>query len=171
MLTAADTLLFLVFHHLGHRVMEFFIFVLMFIISMCFIVEMFYSKPVVSEVLLGLIPTLPPGSLAFATGILGATIMPHKCVVFVFVFFLQFFNTKQKHLFLQYLFTLGHYFNKKIFQCWTNQAQYCIRRFGWLLLFKCGSLCQCINFDRSRCNFLQQGKQATSHSRRLCDAQ
>jgi manganese transport protein len=77
-LTAADTLLFLVFQQLGHRFMEFVIFLLMAIISVCFIIEMFYSKPSIIGIIDGFIPRLPPGSLPIATGILGATIMPHN---------------------------------------------------------------------------------------------
>mmetsp|Transcript_11286 Transcript_11286/g.16683 ORF Transcript_11286/g.16683 Transcript_11286/m.16683 type:complete len:566 (+) Transcript_11286:4390-6087(+) len=78
-ITGADTLVFLVFELLGHRFMEIFVLLLMGIISGCFIVEMIYSKPDFGKLLLGsIIPQLPPGSLPIATGILGATIMPHN---------------------------------------------------------------------------------------------
>lgn len=73
--------MFLVFQQLGHRIMEFFIFLLMVIISGCFVVLMFYSKPSFTGMVRGyFIPSLPPGSLSVAVGILGATIMPHKYV-------------------------------------------------------------------------------------------
>jgi manganese transport protein len=78
LLTACDTLLFLVCEQFGHRFMEWFILLLMSIISVCFIVEMFIAKPVFRDVIKGIIPTLPAGSLPVATGILGATIMPHN---------------------------------------------------------------------------------------------
>jgi manganese transport protein len=47
-------------------------------ISACFLFEMVVTKPSVLGILGGFIPSLPPGSLTVATGILGATIMPHN---------------------------------------------------------------------------------------------
>jgi len=76
--TAFDTFIFLALQQFGHRVMESFILFLMSIICICFIVEVFIAKPVAKDVVKGLWPSLPPGSLSVATGILGATIMPHN---------------------------------------------------------------------------------------------
>lgn len=76
--TAFDTFIFLALQQFGHRVMEVFILFLMSIICCCFIVEVFIAKPVPLDVIKGLVPSLPPGSLSVATGILGATIMPHN---------------------------------------------------------------------------------------------
>lgn len=78
LLTALDTLLFLLLQQFGHRIIEAFIFLLMSIISICFVIEMFIAKPVAKDLIKGLVPSLPPGSIAVATGILGATIMPHN---------------------------------------------------------------------------------------------
>jgi manganese transport protein len=47
-------------------------------ISGCFLFEMIVTKPSFLGILGGFIPSLPPGSLTVATGILGATIMPHN---------------------------------------------------------------------------------------------
>ncbi|KAL0479367.1 natural resistance-associated macrophage protein [Acrasis kona] len=77
-LTAFDTLLLLVFQNCGHRFMETLIFIFMAGICGCFVVETFFAKPDPVGILRGLVPTLHPGSLSTATGILGATIMPHN---------------------------------------------------------------------------------------------
>lgn len=77
-ITAFDTLLLLVFQRFGHRFMEMIIFMLMSSICICFIIEVFIAKPDPIGIAMGIIPTLPAGSLATATGILGATIMPHN---------------------------------------------------------------------------------------------
>jgi manganese transport protein len=76
--TALDTLLLLFFQKFGHRFMETVIFFLMGSICICFIIETFIAKPSFVGILGGLVPSLPQGSLAIATGILGATIMPHN---------------------------------------------------------------------------------------------
>jgi manganese transport protein len=76
--TALDTLILLFFQRFGHRFMETVVFFLMSTICVCFIIELFISKPSAYGIVTGFVPTLPAGSLATATGILGATIMPHN---------------------------------------------------------------------------------------------
>jgi manganese transport protein len=78
LITVADTMLLLVFEYLGSRIIEGAIFILMSIITGCFVFEMFAVKPSFVGILSGFIPSLPSGSLSIAVGILGATIMPHN---------------------------------------------------------------------------------------------
>jgi manganese transport protein len=47
-------------------------------IGACFLVQIFLAKPDIAGVFSGLRPSLPPGSLYVAIGILGATVMPHN---------------------------------------------------------------------------------------------
>jgi manganese transport protein len=77
-LTGFDTMLFLLIQNFGIRKMEFFIVLLVLITGMCFGVEIFFSKPVISELAKGFIPRLNSESLYVAIGILGATVMPHN---------------------------------------------------------------------------------------------
>ena len=76
--TAADTLLILAFTKFGIRKIEAFIFALISTIGICFIFEIWLAKPVISELVTGLIPRLTDASLYVAIGILGATVMPHN---------------------------------------------------------------------------------------------
>ncbi len=77
-ITAADTLLVLWFTRLGIRFIETMILSLVMVITGCFVVELFIAKPVISEMLTGLVPRLNQQSLYIAIGILGATVMPHN---------------------------------------------------------------------------------------------
>lgn len=79
LVTGFDTLLFLLIQKLGvryasqllidlgintfNRYLEYFITLLIAIISGCFVVEMFMTAPPVTEVLEGFIPTIPDGSV------------------------------------------------------------------------------------------------------------
>ena len=76
--TGFDTMLFLLIQRFGIRKMEFLIIMLVSIMGICFVAEMFFSKPVVSEIANGFIPRLSSESLYVAIGILGATVMPHN---------------------------------------------------------------------------------------------
>jgi manganese transport protein len=59
--------------------MEAFIVTLVSIVGLCFIVEIFLSKPSPVGIVSGLVPTsLDHGALFVAVGILGATVMPHN---------------------------------------------------------------------------------------------
>ncbi|WP_422927317.1 Nramp family divalent metal transporter [Singulisphaera sp. PoT] len=77
-ITAFDTFALLWLQRWGMRAMEAMIIVLVATIGGCFLVEMFFAKPDVVGILHGFKPTLPPGALYVAIGILGATVMPHN---------------------------------------------------------------------------------------------
>lgn len=74
-----DTFIILYLQQKGMRYMEVLIFSLVSLIGMCFLVEVFFSKPDVGDVLQGFIPSsLDNGALYIAIGIIGATVMPHN---------------------------------------------------------------------------------------------
>jgi manganese transport protein len=62
----------------GIRKIEAIVLSLITIIGVCFLIEVWLSQPVLSQVALGLIPKLNDKSLYIAIGILGATVMPHN---------------------------------------------------------------------------------------------
>ncbi len=76
--TAFDTFLLLYLQRWGMRRVEAVILALVATIGVCFLIQIFLAKPDVVGVLSGLRPSLPPGSLYIAIGILGATVMPHN---------------------------------------------------------------------------------------------
>ena len=78
LITAGDTFLLLYIQKLGVRKMEAFILGLVVTIGACFLVQVFWAKPDPAAMAAGLRPTLPPGALFVAIGILGATVMPHN---------------------------------------------------------------------------------------------
>ncbi len=79
MITVLDTFLLLFLINKGMRKMEAFIIALVAIIGFSFIFEMIFAEPDVSQVLTGLIPTMPSdAALYIAIGIIGATVMPHN---------------------------------------------------------------------------------------------
>ncbi|MFB3778106.1 MAG: Nramp family divalent metal transporter [Bryobacteraceae bacterium] len=78
LLTAADTLLVLWLTRFGIRALEGFVLSLVTIMGGCFLVEILLAKPVLTEVLGGLVPRLNDQSLYVAIAILGATVMPHN---------------------------------------------------------------------------------------------
>ncbi len=79
LITALDTFLLLLLHGRGVRLLEAFIVVLVTTIGLCLALEVFLAKPAVSEVVSGLVPSLPgEGALYLAMGMLGATVMPHN---------------------------------------------------------------------------------------------
>jgi len=78
-ITIFDTFLLLYLQKLGIRKMEAFIICLIAIIFVSFAVELFFVKPVISEIFSGLKPSLPDEyALYIAIGIIGATVMPHN---------------------------------------------------------------------------------------------
>lgn len=78
-LTALDTFLLLAAQHNGMRRVEQVMFVFLGVISVCFIAELFMSRPSLGAVAAGLvIPKLTPESLYVAIGVIGATVMPHN---------------------------------------------------------------------------------------------
>jgi manganese transport protein len=78
LITSADTLLLLWFQSFGIRTIEAVVLSLITVMAACFCVEVFWARPVVSELLTGLVPRLNRDSLYVAIGIIGATVMPHN---------------------------------------------------------------------------------------------
>jgi manganese transport protein len=81
-LTAADVLVVLFLQTKGFRWLEALVIVLIATIGICFLFEVVISKPSLSGVLSGFIPSVEivrdPKMLYIAMGILGATVMPHN---------------------------------------------------------------------------------------------
>jgi manganese transport protein len=78
-LTIADTILLLLLVRFGMRKMEAFILALIAIIGLAFLVQMFLVHPSSTDILRGLVPSLPDNkALYIAIGIIGATVMPHN---------------------------------------------------------------------------------------------
>lgn len=79
MITALDTFIILLIQKYGVRKLEAIGVGLISIIGLSFLVEILLSKPDYGLVVKGFIPSLPgEGALFIATGILGATVMPHN---------------------------------------------------------------------------------------------
>jgi len=79
MVTAFDVFILLAIQRLGIRKMEAFILMLVSIIGLCFVIEIFLSKPSWTGIAGGFVPTPLGGeALIIAIGILGATVMPHN---------------------------------------------------------------------------------------------
>jgi len=78
LITAFDTFVLLYLQRWGMRQVEAVILALVATIGVCFLIQIFLARPDVGGVVLGLRPSLPPGSLYVAIGILGATVMPHN---------------------------------------------------------------------------------------------
>jgi manganese transport protein len=77
-LTAADTFIVLWLSRYGIRLIEAVILSLIGIVTVCFLIELGWAKPIFPEMLAGLVPRLNNQSLYVAIGILGATVMPHN---------------------------------------------------------------------------------------------
>jgi manganese transport protein len=81
-ITAFDVLLILYIQHKGFRFLEALVIVLILTVGGCFLFEIIFSRPNISEVVGGFIPTAQivrdPAMLYIAIGILGATVMPHN---------------------------------------------------------------------------------------------
>ncbi len=78
LVTAFDTFLLLGLQRWGMRAMEAVVLTLVVTIGGCFLVQIFMARPDAAGMLAGLTPSLPPGALFVAIGILGATVMPHN---------------------------------------------------------------------------------------------
>ncbi|WP_428939811.1 Nramp family divalent metal transporter [Fontivita pretiosa] len=79
LLTALDVLLLLAFQRFGIRKIEALIVTLVLTIGLCFVVEIFLSKPSIAGIASGFLPRPLSGQmLVIAIGILGATVMPHN---------------------------------------------------------------------------------------------
>ena len=81
-ITAIDVLLVLYLQNKGFRLLEALVIALIATIGVCFLFEIFLSKPSVGGILRGFVPTSEilknPAMLYIAIGILGATVMPHN---------------------------------------------------------------------------------------------
>jgi len=77
-ITGFDALLLLLIQRYGIRKMEGFILMLISTIGLCFVIEIFLSKPEWGGIASGFVPRLNGQSLYVAIGILGATVMPHN---------------------------------------------------------------------------------------------
>jgi manganese transport protein len=81
-ITAMDVLIVLYLQNKGFRVLEALVITLVATVGICFLFEIFLSKPPIGGVLRGFIPTAQvvtnPAMLYVAVGILGATVMPHN---------------------------------------------------------------------------------------------
>ena len=78
LITAADTLLVLWLSRYGIRLIEAVILSLIAIVTGCFLVELTLARPILHEMVSGIVPRLSRESLYVAIGILGATVMPHN---------------------------------------------------------------------------------------------
>ena len=78
LITAFDTFVLLYLQRWGMRQMEAVILALVATIGSCFLVQIFLARPDLVGIVSGIRPSLPPGSLFVAIGILGATVMPHN---------------------------------------------------------------------------------------------
>src|SRR5437870_1850645 len=81
-LTALDVLAVLYLQHKGFRYLEALVITLIGVIGICFALEIIFSRPSLSTLLAGFIPSpevlLRPDMLYIAISILGATVMPHN---------------------------------------------------------------------------------------------
>lgn len=79
LITGFDVLVLMAIQQFGIRKMEAFIVALISLIGLCFIVEVFLSKPSIAGIASGFVPRpLSHAELFVAVGILGATVMPHN---------------------------------------------------------------------------------------------
>lgn len=79
LITVLDTFLLLWLQRYGIRKIEAFIIMLVATIAVCFLIEIFFAKPHLGEVVKGFIPSsLNSEALYIAVGIIGATVMPHN---------------------------------------------------------------------------------------------
>lgn len=98
-ITVLDTFLLLFLINKGVRKMEAFIIALIIVIGVSFIVEMYLAQPVLSEVVSGLVPSLPDSTaLYIAIGIIGATVMPHNLYLHSSLVQTRKFNKNKKGL-------------------------------------------------------------------------
>ncbi|HRG07589.1 MAG TPA: Nramp family divalent metal transporter, partial [Cyclobacteriaceae bacterium] len=78
-LTVLDTLLLLILQSYGMRKTEAFIIALVGTIGVSFLLEMFWARPDMGELVKGFVPSIPNDTaLYIAIGIIGATVMPHN---------------------------------------------------------------------------------------------
>jgi manganese transport protein len=105
LLTALDTILVLWLTRYGIRLVEAIILSLVLIVTACFLVELWFAKPLFGDVVSGLVPRLNDSSLYVAIGMLGATVMPHNLYL---------------HSALVQTRRIGKTFEEKKVACWYN---------------------------------------------------
>jgi manganese transport protein len=119
LLTAADTILVLWLARYGIRLIEAMILSLIAIVTGCFLVELFFARPAIHEIFLGIIPRLNNQSLYVAVGILGATVMPHNLYL---------------HSALVQTRRIGRSIAEKREACWFNLLDSCVALNGALIV-------------------------------------
>lgn len=81
-LTALDVLIVLFLQQKGFRLLEALVIALVMVVGLCFLFELFISRPEFGAVMKGFVPSTEiirnPEMLYIAIGILGATVMPHN---------------------------------------------------------------------------------------------
>lgn len=78
LVTGLDTFTFLLIHYLGKRLLEFFIFLLIVFMMVCFFINWFIQMPPIGAMLKGFVPTCPSFAVLQLVGTIGAVIMPHN---------------------------------------------------------------------------------------------
>lgn len=78
LITAFDTILLLLIQKWGVRKLEAFILSLVFIVGLCFLIELILAKPDFKGIISGFVPNIDSESLYVALGMIGATVMPHN---------------------------------------------------------------------------------------------
>ena len=79
LVTILDSFLFLFIHYYGVRELEFFFLALIFLMTIMFGLNMYFSQPDYGEMAYGLIvPSVPEGAWPVCLGLIGAVIMPHN---------------------------------------------------------------------------------------------
>lgn len=79
LITILDSFLFLFIHYFGVRKLEGFFAFLISVMAICFFTNLILAKPDVRDIVYGtVVPTIPPGALQAALGVIGAVIMPHN---------------------------------------------------------------------------------------------
>jgi manganese transport protein len=119
LITSADTLLLLWFQSFGIRTIEAVVLSLITVMAVCFGIEIFWAKPVASELLTGLAPRLNRDSLYVAIAIIGATVMPHNLYL---------------HSALVQTRQIGHTETAKRAACWYNFIDSAVALNGALLV-------------------------------------
>ena len=98
LITILDSLLFLFIHYFGIRKLEAFFAFLIMVMCICFFANLFTAKPDVGEIVYGtLVPTIPPGALPAALGLIGAVIMPHNLFLHSSLVLTRKINMKDKN--------------------------------------------------------------------------
>mmetsp|Transcript_5161 Transcript_5161/g.7936 ORF Transcript_5161/g.7936 Transcript_5161/m.7936 type:complete len:231 (-) Transcript_5161:635-1327(-) len=98
LVTIVDSFLFLFIHYYGVRKLEAFFGTLILIMAISFCLNMFTAKPDVKAMARGLfVPTIPPGALTAALGLVGAVIMPHNIYLYSSLVLTRKLNLKSKN--------------------------------------------------------------------------